>query len=78
MDNSDKKLHALQLAREDLLYFHQKSIDTILALIAHNAKNKEYCHVLTNDLRELLNKGVFSAEEITNRAKELYTFYDKV
>jgi hypothetical protein len=78
MDESDKKLHALQLAREDILYFHQKSVDTILTLMTQNEENTEYHRVLTDDLRKLLNRGVFSAQEIVDRARELYAFYDKV
>ena len=77
MTESEKKLHALQLAREDILYFHQKSVDTILSLIAQNKENKDYVDVLTNDLRTLLNEGLFPAEKIVNRSKVLYAFHTK-
>lgn len=77
MTDSEKKLHALQLAREDVLYFHQKSIDTILALMAQYGNNKEYVNTLMSDLKALLNEGLFPAEKIVDRAKVLYAFHTK-
>jgi hypothetical protein len=78
MTDSEKKTHALQLAREDVLYFHQKSTDTILALMDQYKNDEKYVDMLMGDLKALLNKGLFPAEEIVNRAKVLYAFYDKV
>jgi hypothetical protein len=77
MTDSEKKLHALQLAREDVLYFHQKSIDTILSLMTQCKNDQEHFNMLMSDLKALLNDGLFPAEQIVARAKVLYAFHTK-